>query len=64
MRTNEVDLVGAVKMLELPEEVVCRLAEEGKLKSRRADGTLYFSLEQIEVLARRQVEEARSQEAS
>ena len=56
----EVDLFEAMSMADVPEEVLGKLAEEGKLKSRRADGTIYFLREQIEALVERQVEEARS----
>ena len=56
----EVDLLQAMFMLDVPEEVLGRLAEEGKLKTRRADGTIYFLREQIEELVDRQIEEARS----
>lgn len=64
MRATEVDLAEAVKLLDLAEEVVCRLAEAGKLKSRRAAGELYMVREEAEALRRRQIEEVRAQEAS
>jgi len=56
----EVDLLQAMFMVDVPEEVLGKLAEEGKLKSRRADGTIYFLREEIEELVDRQAEEARS----
>lgn len=57
----EVDLLQAMFMLDVPEEVLGKLAEEGKLKARRADGTIYFLREEIEELVDRQIEEARSE---
>ena len=64
MRATEVDLAEAVRLLDLPEEAVCRLAEAGKLKSPRAAGELYMVREEVEALRRRQIEEVRAQEAS
>lgn len=65
MRANEVDLVGAVRLLDdVPPEVICRLAESGKLKTRQADGNVFFLISEIEDLARRSAEEARAAEAS
>jgi hypothetical protein len=58
----EVDLLEAMRMLDVPEEVLGKLAEEGKLKSRSADGTIYFLREEIEKIAARQAEEVRSTE--
>jgi len=43
-----VDLLDAMNMLDVPEEVLGKLAEEGKLKSRRADGTTNVLREEIE----------------
>jgi hypothetical protein len=57
---NEVDLAEAVDMLDVSEEVLGKLAEEGKLKSRRADGTIYFLREQIDEIIDREIEEERS----
>jgi len=52
MRKNEVDLLEALDMLDVAEEVLGRLCEEGKIKTRRAaDGTLYFLREDIELSA-------------
>jgi hypothetical protein len=62
MLTNEVDLREALSILDVPEEVLGKLAEEGKIKSRTADGTVYFLREQIEQLLARQIEEVRSTE--
>jgi hypothetical protein len=56
----EVDLIQAMFMLDVPEEFLGKLAEEGKLKSRRANGTIYFLREEIEELVDRQADEARS----
>jgi hypothetical protein len=42
IRKNEVDLFEAMDMWDVPEEVLVKMADEGKLKSRRADGTIYF----------------------
>jgi len=58
----EVDLFEAMSMADVPEEVLGKLAEQGKLKSRSADGTIYFLREQIEELIALQVEEARPSE--
>ena len=63
MRQNEVDLLEAMDMLDVPEEVLGKLAEEGKLKSRRADATSYFLREEIEALVDRQIDEQRLSEA-
>jgi hypothetical protein len=62
MRRKEVDLLEAMDMLDVDEEVLGRLAEEGKVKSRRADGTIYFRRKDIEELVDRQIEEVRSGE--
>ncbi|MGB2643438.1 MAG: hypothetical protein WBF09_08920 [Candidatus Acidiferrum sp.] len=61
-RDNEIELRDAAEAADLPEEVVGRMAEEGKLKSRPADGTIYFVREEIEQLIARQIEEIRSTE--
>ena len=61
MRRDEVDLLEAMDMLDVPEEFLGKMAEEGKLKSRRANGTVYFLLEEIEQLIDRQIDEVRSQ---
>lgn len=50
----------ALDMLDVSEEVLGRLAEEGKVKSRRADGTIYFLREEIEKLVDLQIEEVRA----
>jgi hypothetical protein len=42
MRKNEVNLLEAVEVLEVSEEILGKLAEQGNLKVRRADGTIYF----------------------
>jgi hypothetical protein len=60
MLRNEVDFREALELLDVPEEILGKLAEEGKLKSRRADSTIYFLREQIEELIERQSDEARS----
>ena len=63
-RRDEIGLFDAADLLDLPEENLCRLAEEGKVKSRLVDGGFYFLREAIESLRRKQVEELRAQEAS
>ncbi|MGB2679142.1 MAG: hypothetical protein WAN12_18825 [Candidatus Acidiferrum sp.] len=60
----EVDLLQAMFMLEVPEEVLGRLVEEKKLRTRRVDGTIYFLRSEIEQLRDRQGDEARSKGAS
>jgi hypothetical protein len=35
-------LLEAMDMWDVPEEVLVKMAVEGKLKSRRADGAIYF----------------------
>jgi len=63
-RNDEVDLLEAMAMLAVAEEVLGRLVEEGQIKSRRADGTIYFLREEIMGLIDRQIEEVRSKVAS
>ncbi len=64
MRQTEVNVLQAIEMLDVTEEVLGRLAEEGKIKSRRAaDGCLYFVREDVEKVIRREIEAARSQAA-
>jgi hypothetical protein len=63
IRENEMDLLEAMEMLAVPEEVLGKLLEEGKLKHRRADGTIYFLREEIKGLIDRQTEEVRSKAA-
>jgi hypothetical protein len=62
MRHNEVYLLEAMGMLDVPEEVLGKLAKEGRLKSRRAEGTILFLRIEIEALIDRQIEEVRSEE--
>jgi hypothetical protein len=62
--TAEVDFREAMRMLDVPEEVLGKLSEERKLKSRPADGTIYFLREQIEQLVDLQSQEVRSVEFS
>jgi hypothetical protein len=57
---NEVDFLEALDTLDVSEEVLGRLAEEGKVKSQRADGTIYFLREEIEKLVGLQIEEVRA----
>jgi hypothetical protein len=64
IKKNEVDLLEAMDMMDVPEDFLGKLAEAGKLKSRRADGNLYFVREEIEQLIDRDIEQARSHEAS
>jgi len=62
---TEVDLFEAMRMLDLSsEELLVKMAEERKLKSRRAGGSLYFLREEVEALVVRQIEEARSSEGN
>jgi hypothetical protein len=56
-RQEEVDVLEAADLLDLPPDTVGKLVEQEKLKSRRADGTVYFLRTQIEELGRRQLEE-------
>ena len=63
-RRDEIGLFGAADLLDLPEENLCRLAKEGKVKSRRVDGALCFLREEIESLRRMKAKELRAQEAS
>jgi hypothetical protein len=56
----EVDLLEAMDMLDVTEEVLGRMAEEGRLKSRSADGAIYFLREEIDALIDRQIDEVRS----
>jgi hypothetical protein len=60
---NEVDLLEAMDMWDVPEKALVKMAEKGKLKTRRAHGTIYFVREEIEQLIDRQIEEAPSQGA-
>jgi hypothetical protein len=57
MRRDEVTFPEAMNLLDVPEEVLGKLAEEGKLKSRSADGTIYFLRNQIDELVDRQMAE-------
>jgi hypothetical protein len=63
-RRDEISLCDAADLLETPQESLYRLAEEGKLKSRRAGGDLYFLREESESLHGNQVEELRAQVSS
>jgi hypothetical protein len=62
MLRNEVDFRQAMDLLDVPEEILGKLAEEGKLKSRRADGTIYFLRDEVDALVNRQAEEVRSED--
>lgn len=57
---DEVDLSEAIDMTDLSEEALGKLSEWGKLKSRRADGTVYFVREEIEALIDLSIDEVRS----
>jgi hypothetical protein len=57
-----VELWEALDMLDVEEEVLGRLAEAGKVKSRRADGTIYFLREEIDQIIDREIEVVRSGE--
>ena len=56
-RHDEIELWDAADQLDVPEEVLGRLAAEGIIKSRHADGRIYFLREEIEALEDRQIEE-------
>jgi|HubBroStandDraft_1064217.scaffolds.fasta_scaffold39851_2 hypothetical protein len=58
-KKEEVDLLEAMDMLDVPEEVLGQIVEKGTLKARLADGTVYFQREQIEDLVNRQIEAVR-----
>ena len=58
----EVDAVEAMRMLDLSEEILGKIAEQEKLKTRHADGTVYFLRQQILDLLARQLDEARPAE--
>ena len=62
-RRDEISLLDAAELLEMPLETLGRLAEEGKVKSRRGAGEMYFVREEVESLRRRQIEEVRAAEA-
>jgi hypothetical protein len=64
MRENEVDLFTALQMLDISQEHLGRMVEERKLKSRPAEGTVYFLRVEIEGLIDQQIEEARSKVGS
>jgi hypothetical protein len=57
MRENEVDLLEACGLLDVPEEVLGQLLAQGKLKSRIEDGDMYFVREDIDALVERQIAE-------
>jgi hypothetical protein len=59
----EAELLEAMDMLDVPEEVLGKMAAEGKLKSRRADSTIYFLLDEVDALINRQIAEVRAQAA-
>jgi hypothetical protein len=62
MQRDEVDFKQAMALLDVPEEILGKLAEEGKLKSRRADGTIYFLRDEVDALINRQTDEVRSED--
>jgi hypothetical protein len=49
-------------MLDLPEEILGKLAEEGQIGAHRADSRIYFLREKIEELTDRQIAEIRREE--
>lgn len=61
---DEIELSDAANAVDLPAHVLGRLAEQGQLKVRRADGNVYFVREQIEQLVTRQIEEIESKAES
>jgi hypothetical protein len=64
MLRNEIEILAAVKLTELQEETLLKLAEAGELKARRAGGTVYFEVECLERLVERMVADARNEVAS
>ena len=62
IRENEVELWEVLDMLDVDEEVLGRLAEAGKVKSRRAEGKIYFLREEIEQIIDCEIEVVRSGE--
>jgi hypothetical protein len=60
----DVDLLEAMDMLDVPEEVLGRMAAEGKLTTRRRKGTIYFSVEEIDEIIDREIEEECSKDVS
>ena len=64
IRKNEVHILEALAMLDVPETVLGTLAEQGKIRVRRADGNVYFLREEIEELIHLQSQEVRSVEIS
>jgi hypothetical protein len=55
-----IELSDAANVVDLPAQVLGRLAEQGQLKFRRTDGQLYFLRTDISELIGRQIEELRS----
>jgi hypothetical protein len=64
MLRNEIEILAAVKLTELQEETLLRLAEAGELKARRAGGTVYLERESLDRLVERMVADARNEVAS
>ncbi len=64
MRRNEVELLEAIDMTDLEEEMLLKLAEAGELKARRAGGTVYFERESLDRLVERMIADARNEVAS
>jgi hypothetical protein len=56
-RPEEIELWDAADELDVPEEVLGRLIEEGKLKCRRADGRVYVLKGEIDKIVDRQIAE-------
>lgn len=56
-KMEEVDVLEAADLLDLPPEIVGKLVEQENLRCRRADGTVYFLRAQIEALSHRQLDE-------
>jgi hypothetical protein len=63
MLRNEIEIIEALRLTELEEETLLKLAEAGELKARRAGGTVYFERECLERLVERMIENARSEVA-
>jgi hypothetical protein len=64
IRKYEVHILEALAMLDVPEAVLGTLAEQGKVRVRRADGNVYFLRDEIEDLIHLQSQEVGSAEFS
>lgn len=60
---NEVEIAEALRLTELDEETLLKLAEAGEVKARRAGGTVYFDRAALDRLVARMTDEARKEVA-